>query len=214
MTRYKEAPVTHFVSLIDPDELETELHPPASAQRRLKLVFNDLDDIEVKLPMFKRYKAPTTEHVAELVEFGKTMADLDDWGLLTHCEAGISRSTAAAITIVTAAGYPPQTAFEMVNSACPEMLPNRRILRLADELMGTTGRLYTLAETHRRKMFQIAGYEDPTNVRLREYETAMSRGWISRFLFNLMARPPKPQQPKSSRVIKIESKQIKKREDF
>lgn len=214
MTRYREAPVTHFVSLIDPDEMETELHPPSSAQRRLRLAFNDLDDIEVKLPMFKRYIAPTTEHMSELVEFGRTMADLDDWGLLTHCEAGISRSTAAAITIVTAAGYPPQTAFEMVNSACPEMLPNRRMLRLADDLLNTDNRLYMLAETHRRKMFQIAGYEDPTNVRLREYETAMSKGWLSRILFHLMARPPKPQAPKSSPAIKIESTQLKKREDF
>lgn len=201
--------MTHFVSLIDPDELETELHPPASASRKLRLVFNDLDDIEIRLPMFKRYAAPTVEHVKELVEFGKTMSDLDDWGLLTHCEAGISRSTAAAITIVTAAGYPPQTAFEMVQQACPEMLPNRRILRLADELMDTSGRLYTLAETHRRHMFQIAGYEDPTNARLREYETAMSKGWLSRFLFHLFARPPKPQNIKSS-PVKIESKQLKR----
>lgn len=42
---YRKAPVTHFVSLIDPDERETPLHPPKSTTHQLQLIFNDLDDI-------------------------------------------------------------------------------------------------------------------------------------------------------------------------
>lgn len=165
---FVEAPVTHFVSLIDPDEINTFLQPPRQTRQRLQLVFHDLDDIEMTLPRYAKYSAPTETHVVSLVEFGKKMAPLNDWGLLTHCEAGISRSSAAAITLLVAAGYTPQVAFGLVRRACPQMLPNRRILRIADELMGTGGRLHSMAQVYRRKAFQRAGYEDPTNVLLAE----------------------------------------------
>jgi predicted protein tyrosine phosphatase len=165
---YVEAPVTHFVSLIDPDEINTFLQPPRQTRQRLQLVFHDLDDIEMTLPRYAKYSAPTEKHVLSLVEFGRSMAPLNDWGLLTHCEAGISRSSAAAITLLVSAGYPPQVAFGLVRKVCPMMLPNRRILRIADGLLDTEGRLHAMAQIYRRKAFQRAGYEDPTNVLLAE----------------------------------------------
>jgi len=161
---FVEAPVTHFVSLIDPDEVNTFLQPPRRMRQRLQLVFHDLDDIEMTLPRYAKFSAPTDRHVLSLVEFGRQMAPLSDWGLLTHCEAGISRSSAAAITLLVAAGYAPQVAFGLVRKACPQMLPNRRILRIADGLLGTGDKLHSMAQTYRRKAFQRAGYEDPTNV--------------------------------------------------
>ncbi|GAB4180447.1 MAG: hypothetical protein Fur0032_21380 [Terrimicrobiaceae bacterium] len=172
---YRDAPVTHFVSLLDPDEVGKELPVPRAADRKLQLVFSDLDDIEMKLPKFKNYTAPTTDDVAKMVEFGRTLSHIDDWGLLAHCEAGISRSTAAAITMLTAAGYPPDMSFDLVRHVCPEMLPNRRILRLADGMLGTGGYLHQIAETHRKEMFQLAGYEDPTNVLWSEFLAEQSR---------------------------------------
>lgn len=165
---FVEAPVTHFVSLIDPDEINTFLQPPRQTRHRLQLVFHDLDDIEMTLPRYSRYQAPTESHVALLVGFGRRMAPLDDWGLLTHCEAGISRSSAAAITMLVSAGYAPQVAFGLVRKACPQMLPNRRILRIADGLLQTGGKLQNMAEIYRKKAFLRAGYEDPTNVLLAE----------------------------------------------
>ncbi len=172
---FVEAPVTHFVSLIDPDEVNTFLQPPRQTLHRLQLVFHDLDDIEMQLPKYAKYKAPEQRHVEALVEFGRSMAPLDDWGLLTHCEAGISRSSAAAITMLVAAGYPPPLAFGLVRRACPQMLPNRRILRIADGIMRTNGRLHRMAETYRRKAFARAGYEDPTNVLFAESQSASHR---------------------------------------
>ena len=184
VTHYLDAPVTHFVSLIDPDETATTLQPPHSTERQLRLVFNDLDDIEMNLSNFARYCPPQEDDVVELVEFGKALSPLIDWGLLASCEAGISRSTAAAITILTSAGYRPQTAFGVVRRICPEMLPNRRILRIADHLLNTGGTLYHMAEIHRRKAFLRAGYEDPTNVLLREAQSAKpeARSFLSRLL--------------------------------
>lgn len=172
---FVEAPVTHFVSLIDPDEVNTYLQPPKGTRHRLQLVFNDLDDIEMTLPKYSRYVAPKEHHVAALVEFGRNMAPLPDWGLLTHCEAGISRSSAAAITLLVSAGYPPPIAFGVVRRACPLMLPNRRILRITDEILGTGGKLQRMAEVYRLKAFKRAGYEDPTNVLLAEAQAAAMR---------------------------------------
>jgi predicted protein tyrosine phosphatase len=164
VSNYLTAPVTHFVSLIDPDEVHSTLYPPLSSTHRLQLIFHDLDDIEMTLPKFARYSAPMEEDVRVLVDFGRTLLPLDDWGLLAHCEAGISRCSAAAITLLVAAGYPPAIAFGLVRRACPQMMPNRRILRFADEFLGTDGKLLTMAETYRRKAFLRAGYEDPTSV--------------------------------------------------
>lgn len=167
--QYADASVTHFVSLIDPGETEV-INAPKSAREKIQLIFSDLDDVEVTLPKFSKYPPPDAEHISSLVQFGQGLATLPDWGLLLHCEAGISRSTAAAITILTAAGYRPQTAFGLVRRVCPEMLPNRRMLRLTDEMLETGGWLNHMAEIHRRKAFQRAGYEDPTNVLKREAE--------------------------------------------
>jgi predicted protein tyrosine phosphatase len=193
VTRFHESPVTHFVSLIDPDERETPLQAPKSTTHTLRLIFNDLDDIEKTLPMFARYSSPDENDVARLVAFGHAMESLPDWGLLVHCEAGISRSTASAITIITAAGYHPAIAFGMVRRACPAMLPNRRMLRMADDLLKTKGALCHMAEVHRRKAFLRAGYEDPTLTRQREAkETAAGgparRGGRPGFFRRLFAR--------------------------
>lgn len=177
LPKFREAPVTHFVSLVDPDETAAMEQRPPSAIHKMQLVFSDLDDIEIKLPQFRRYDPPTIDHVAQLVDFGRELDGLTDWGLLAHCEAGISRSTAAAITILTAAGYKPQMAFGIVRRICPEMLPNRRILRFADECLMTGGTLQRMAEMHRRKAFIRAGYDDPTALRLREELEKAAKPW-------------------------------------
>lgn len=179
---YQDAPVTHFVSLVDPGDDPELLPVPQTTESRLILAFSDLDDIEVTLPRYARYTPPKEKDVATLVNYGRQLADRDAWGLLAHCEAGISRSTAAAITMLTAAGYPPETAFEIVQKVCPEMLPNRRILRMADTMLGTGTTLRTLAENHRRAAFELAGYEDPTDVLLREAQADQQKSFVQRLL--------------------------------
>lgn len=180
-------PVSHFVSLIDPGEKEPST-PPPSVQKDLSLVFSDLDDIEVTLPKFKRYRPPEKEHIEELLGFGRELGELPEWGLLLNCEAGISRSPAAAIIILTAAGYRPQTAFGLVRRVQPEMLPNRRMLRLTDELLDTGGTLHRMAEIHRRKAFLRAGYEDPTLVRQREAHFEAQQSWWVRWMRSVARR--------------------------
>jgi predicted protein tyrosine phosphatase len=197
---YMDAPVTHFVTLIDPGEKEPA-QQPRNAKHRLQLVFSDLDDIEIHLPRFANYVAPEEKDISEMVTFGRKLADLDDFGLLANCEAGISRSTATAITILTASGYTPQQAFDIVQRVCPEMLPNRRILRIADKMLGTNGDLHRLAEIHRQEAFIRAGYEDPTLVRLREAqaEEKTLKGFFRRMLAWIKLGKPLP-DPRRAKV--------------
>lgn len=204
---YMDAPVTHFVTLIDPGEKEPA-QQPHRVKHYLPLVFSDLDDIEMHLPRFVRYVPPEDKDVKEMITFGRKLGELDDWGLLTNCEAGISRSTAAAITILAASGYTPQQAFELVLKVCPEMLPNRRILRIADNMLSTQGELARLAEEHRLKMFAQAGYEDPTLVRLREAqaEEATLKGFFRRLLARIRLGKPLP----DPRKVKLASTVLKK----
>jgi hypothetical protein len=150
------------------------------------------------------------------VTFGRKLAELDDFGLLANCEAGISRSTATAITILTASGYTPKQAFDIVQRVCPEMLPNRRILRIADKMLGTNGDLHRLAEIHRQEAFIRAGYEDPTIVRLREAqaEEKTVRGFFRRmFAWIKLGKPlPDPRQAKIPSIV-IDKAAIKAQEE-
>jgi predicted protein tyrosine phosphatase len=184
---YQDAPVTHLVTLFDPGETE-KIPPPKTTKSRLELTFSDLDDVEIRLPQFADYEPPKEKDMLELIDFGRTL-DGDDCGLLANCEAGISRSTAAAITMLTAAGYRPQIAFGLVRKVCPEMLPNRRMLRMADEILQTGGWLRHMAENHRKKMFLLAGYEDPTEVLAREaaQKSSPAKGFLARLLSVLPA---------------------------
>lgn len=184
---YHDHPVSHFVSLVDPGEKDPA-QAPRSVRNGLFLTFSDIDDIEMTLPRFARYKPPEVEHIGRLIHFGRELSELSEWALLANCEAGISRSPAAAIIILTAAGYPPHTAFRIVRKVQPEMLPNRRMMRLTDEMLDTGGVLQRIAENHRRRAFARAGYEDPTLARLREAQREASLPWLPKLFLTLRRR--------------------------
>jgi predicted protein tyrosine phosphatase len=82
---------------------------------------------------------PDMDHVAAFLEFGR---EIGSDGLLVHCFAGISRSTAAAYAIVCQRnpGREEQVA-RALRTAGPHAYPNRRIVALADEILGREGRM-------------------------------------------------------------------------
>lgn len=90
--------------------------------------------------------APTIEHVRDVLAFAKTW---DRQGaLFVHCYAGISRSTAAALAILCQ--YNPGREMEAawaLRKAAPHAKPNRRIIAIADRLMGLDNRLEEAVET-------------------------------------------------------------------
>lgn len=87
---------------------------------------------------------PQTEHITDLIEF------LYSWkterSLLIHCMAGVSRSTAVAlIAHVLKTDDPSQSAMAL-RKAAPYAWPNRRIVSLADSILGLNGQLIRARE--------------------------------------------------------------------
>ena len=82
---------------------------------------------------------PKINHINELIEF------LHAWdtesSLLIHCIAGVSRSTAAALIARTMKTNDPNRAATALRIAAPYAWPNRRIVSLADSILGFEGKL-------------------------------------------------------------------------
>jgi predicted protein tyrosine phosphatase len=130
---------THLASLVSAQE-----QPPTPrgmpAERHLKLVVHD---ISTPLP---GYILAGEDHMDRLIAF---LGDWqpDDGALLVHCMAGISRSTAAALIalVIKAQGREMEAALHL-REAAPHAHPNRRLIALADQLLGCQGRLIAARE--------------------------------------------------------------------
>ena len=124
---------SHLVSLLDPAHM-IETPRGLMPDQHLKVGINDIAVPQAGLI------APEDRHIAELIEF------LGGWPgeapLLIHCWAGISRSTAAAFIALCQRndGYELDLAYELRDRA-PYANPNKRIIHIADRLMGRQGRM-------------------------------------------------------------------------
>ncbi len=121
------------VTLLAADQ-RSEL-PALGGHRHLAL---DLSDIATPLDGFT---LPSEDHVAALIAFAR------DWDrrrpLLIHCYAGVGRATAAAYAVACAldpAASERGTA-ERLRAASPSATPNPRLVALADEALGRSGRM-------------------------------------------------------------------------
>ena len=124
------AEVMCLVSIGEPhDELPTGYD---NARRKLRLLFADVvTDL-----------GATEEDVRQIIELADGLRT-DIGKVLIHCEAGISRSTAAAL-IMYACWLGPgreREAMDRVMAQRPVALPNRRMVGIADKLLGRGGRL-------------------------------------------------------------------------
>lgn len=130
---------SHVVTLIN---AATAVERPAAipAERHLTLCLSDI------VEPLDGHILPGAEHVERLIEF------VSGWErerpLVIHCWAGISRSTAAAF--VTACALMPNRSEALLAStlraASPMATPNRRIVAVADEILGRGGRMVSAIE--------------------------------------------------------------------
>ena len=95
------------------------------------------DDLDEPIP---RFSPPTASQVAKVIEFGRRHPASS---LLVHCNAGISRSTAAALAIIADRFGPgrEEEALRTMLDLRPEAVPNLQIVRYADEQLHRQGEL-------------------------------------------------------------------------
>lgn len=127
----RRAAVAYLVSIGGPLE-----RPPAGMRTvpaRLRLVFDDV--------VSQEEGGASREDVERLVRFARKV-DLGKGCVLVHCQAGIGRSSAAALvllSIVLGPGHEREAA-EYVLRENPRALPNPRMLELADQILGAIAR--------------------------------------------------------------------------
>jgi predicted protein tyrosine phosphatase len=86
-------------------------------------------------------QAPTPADIEQLLAFAPSPRD----GLLIHCHAGVSRSTATALGLLAAWGVDPAEAYTALHDAHPPgrlFAPNPLVLTLFDNALGLGGALY------------------------------------------------------------------------
>ena len=92
----------------------------------------NFDDIIEAIP---GYVAPSEQHVGSIIDLAAELTDADR--ILVHCQAGISRSSAAALIMLAARnpGHELDIAARLREEG-PWFVPNRLMVDIADRLIG------------------------------------------------------------------------------
>jgi predicted protein tyrosine phosphatase len=127
--------VTHILSILDPewpDPAEFQAFDP-----HFRAIMRFHDAIEPGPDVL----LPQRSDVEAILTFGRDAAEAG--GLLIHCHAGISRSTAATLMILAQA-HPDEGEDELVDRLLQtrsQAWPNSRMIAFADDLLDRRGRL-------------------------------------------------------------------------
>jgi len=129
---------THVLSLLDPGK-RPFLHP--NTNRKNWLLMNFEDNLTEKEP-----NSPTRDHVARILEWGRALPN--DAIVLVHCEAGVSRSTAAALALLVQHYGRDKIdhCVQLLLDVRPHACPNPLITLFADEQLECDGELHAAAE--------------------------------------------------------------------
>jgi predicted protein tyrosine phosphatase len=107
---------------------------------------------------------PAPDHVEAVLKFGEAFLARQDSNasshVLVHCHMGISRSTAAMITLMAQAD-PDETSealFERLTKIRPQAWPNSKMIPYADSQLGRNGDLTTALRRH------YARHQGPSDV--------------------------------------------------
>jgi len=130
---------SHLVSLVAPNEMP-ETPYGLHSSRHLRIPCHDIvEPIDGQI-------APDIEHLRSLISFAGR------WDrrapMLVHCVAGVSRSMAAGLVVGTllADGHERELA-QCLRERAPHANPNRRIIALADQVLGREGRFIVAVES-------------------------------------------------------------------
>jgi len=150
----RERSVTHVLSILDPDHPDPEAFEAYDPHQRTILRFHDI--IEPIPGMI----LPEPEHVEAVMRFGEEVAEgrgeRAEGHLLVHCHMGVSRSTAAMLTLMaqTHPGESEDRLFERLADIRPQAWPNSRMVAFADDLLSRNGRLTEALRRHYGRQIQ------------------------------------------------------------
>ncbi|MBV9995126.1 MAG: hypothetical protein JO127_07925 [Caulobacteraceae bacterium] len=141
---------SHVITLLSPEEM---IETPAGLEpaRHLRLGVHDIAGPQEGLT------APSPEMVEQILSFHAA------WDarapMVIHCWAGISRSTASAFAILCHRNpEADERAIALgMRRAAPHAYPNRRIVALADDILGRRGRMVEAVEAMGANNFVVEG---------------------------------------------------------
>jgi len=149
---------THVLSILDPEHPDPEAFQAYDPHHRTVLRFHD---VIVPSPGMV---LPEPEHVEAIARFGEELARdrsrRTEGHLLVHCHMGVSRSTAAMVTLL-AQTYPDEDEdrlMERLVEIRPQAWPNSRMIQFADDLLSRKGRLIEALRRHYGRQLR----RDPT----------------------------------------------------
>jgi predicted protein tyrosine phosphatase len=133
---------THLVSIWSPGSRKELPFFPLPEGQILRVDFDDIENKQGQHPHSAHsLTPPSSQDLAGIIAFGKKLPH--DARLLLHCQAGISRSTAAAFTILCAR-EPEISARRLLIKVWrkrPHCWPNQLMVDYADELLQRQGEM-------------------------------------------------------------------------
>ncbi|MDK4705938.1 protein-tyrosine-phosphatase [Rhizobium sp. CNPSo 4062] len=150
--------VTHVLSLLDPGYPELDVFHSYDRHHRTTLRFHDIIATAPGRVM------PQAEHVEAILKFGsefQAQQDLEASShLLVHCHMGVSRSTAAMLSLMAQANPDAsgESLFARLVAIRPQAWPNSQMIGFADEQLGRKGDLNVALARHYGR--QIKGRPD------------------------------------------------------
>lgn len=140
--------VTHVLSIIDPERPELSEFSGYGQHLRTTLRFHDI------IAERDGQIMPSPTHTEEILKFGQSFLSRPDAAspahILVHCHMGVSRSTAAMMTLMAQAN-PSETIaalFDRLIAIRPQAWPNSKMIAFADEQLGRGGELTRELKRH------------------------------------------------------------------
>jgi predicted protein tyrosine phosphatase len=140
--------VTHVLSILDPDHPDPEAFVAYDPHHRTILRFHDI------IHPIPGMILPAMRDVEAILRFGDEVAgepaDRAEGHLLVHCHMGVSRSTAAMLTLMAQANPDEgeDRLFERLVEIRPQAWPNSLMVDFADDLLSRNGRLTDALRRH------------------------------------------------------------------
>lgn len=144
----RERSVTHVLSILDPDHPDPEAFGAYDPHHRTILRFHDI------IHPIPGMILPARTDVEAVLRFGDEVSEgrpvHAEGHLLVHCHMGVSRSTAAMLTLMAQAN-PHESEdglFERLAEIRPQAWPNSLMIGFADDLLERRGRLTEALRHH------------------------------------------------------------------